>query len=67
VVLRGKRRGSKRGEKKSGWREEENLGISVESIRSEENRVPQRVVWESVGVTAVDLMKGIEREEVKEL
>jgi len=60
-------RGGKRGEKKSGWREEENLGISVESMRSEENRVPQRGMWESVGVTAVDLMKGIEREEVEEL
>jgi len=37
--LREKRLGSTRGERRSGWKEEKNLGISVVSVQSEVNLV----------------------------
>jgi len=64
VPLREKRLESKRGERRSGWKEEESLGISVVSMRSEGNRVLQQGSAES---TEVDLKRVIEKGEEEEM
>jgi len=64
VPLREKRLESKRGERRSGWKEEESLGISVVSMRNEGNRVLQQGSAES---TKVDLKRVIEKGEEEEM